>query len=108
MRVQRSTEAQMKKRTTTTTSTRINVRKAIEQNKSLSHEEERLLRMRAGVSYDGTLEMKGQQFDHTRALLAMIEKEALQVTGQSQTASQPAVGEEAAKAAIIALLRDSE
>ena len=99
----------MKKRTTTTTSTRINVRKALENAGNLTHEEERLLRMRAGVSHDGALEMKGQQFDQTRALLAMIEQEALEAMRMSApSAVKPVRGEEAAKAEIIASLRNSD
>ena len=98
-------EAKLKKRTTTT-STRINVREALTraQNK-LTHEEERLLRMRAAVSHSGALELTGQEFDHTRALLAMIEQEALEAMREAQPAQKQSTGEAAAKAAIIASLR---
>lgn len=113
------TEVDLKeKRHTTTVTTEVNVREALTRapEGTLTHEEERLLRMRRGVPLESVekLGLKGQAFAETRAKLAMIEKmalEALQERAQDKTARAPAAkpanpqAHNPAKAHIISRLR---
>lgn len=71
-----------KRHTTTVTTTKVNVRKALEAAGAaeLTHEEERILRMRSGSSLapSDRLELKGQEHPEARAKLAMIERLAME------------------------------
>ena len=83
------------KRPTTTVSTSVNVREALERNTRgpLSHEEERVLRMRSGttVGDNERLALKGQSHAETRAKLAMIEKAIMQeLQERAQQQQRPA------------------
>jgi hypothetical protein len=81
------------KRPTTTVSTSVNVREALErsQNTRLTHEEERMLRMRSGTTVRDTerLALKGQSHAETRAKLALIEQ-AIMAEMQERTQRRPA------------------
>ena len=110
--VHRLTEAKLKKRTTTTTSTRTDIREALEKAQGHStHENGEVLGVRPAVQKKtaGELELRGQNFEHTRALLAMIEQEAIEALRMKQPAQEASTGEEAAaKAEILALLRNDK
>ena len=102
----------MKKRTTTTTSTRTDIREALEKAQGhATHEEVEVHGVRPAVQKKsvGELELRGQNFEHTRALLAMIEQEAIEALRTKQRAQEAPNGEEAAaKAEILALLRNDK
>ncbi|MFT5434862.1 MAG: DNA-directed RNA polymerase sigma subunit (sigma70/sigma32) [Myxococcota bacterium] len=72
----------MKNKRTTTVTTRVNVREALERanTAALTDVEEKVLRMRHGAAArpDAPLGLKGQQFAETRAKLAMIEELVLE------------------------------
>ena len=95
------------KQNTTTTTTRVNVREALNRATELTAEEERVLRMRYGVSVQPTarLELKGQDHAETRAKLAHIEKLAIDAMSTEQPAPAPAAAN-SAKARMIQRLRD--
>ena len=104
------------KRPTTTVSTSVNVREALERSTRgpLSHEEERVLRMRSGTTVrdNERLALKGQSHAESRAKLAMIEQaimQELQERAQQQRPS-PVAGRESVstKEHIIRRLRGEE
>ncbi len=76
--------------TTTTVTTKTDIRKALAMG-VLTPEEERVLRMRHGISEkpSAALELKGQQFEEVRAKLAMIENSLLETMqgGNARAAS---------------------
>jgi DNA-directed RNA polymerase sigma subunit (sigma70/sigma32) len=68
-----------KRHSTTTVTTKTDIREALAQG-VLTPEEERVLRMRHGISEkpSAVLELKGQAHEETRAKLAMIENLVLE------------------------------
>jgi len=105
--VYRSTEATLKKRTTTTTTTRTDIREALAKaQEGADGKTGQLLRLRPRAKKTNELELRGQEFEHTRALLAMIEQEAIEALRDTRPARKQSAGEAEAKAEIIALLRD--
>jgi len=94
--------------TTTTVTTKADIRKALAQG-VLTPEEERVLRMRHGISEEpsAALELKGQHFEEARAKLAMIENSLLE-TMQAGTARAPSSENSTRKQHIIDRLRNEE
>ena len=98
------------KRKTTTIETKVNVRKAFSEavrDARMTDEEERVIRMRhgLGLASGDALELRGQSFAETRAQLAMIEKEALDVLRRGPPTPEPEANT-SVKARIIARLRE--
>ncbi len=97
------------KRNTTTVETRVNVKAALQAAPAgtLTHEEERLLRMRSGTGLAprAGLELKGQANAETRAQLAFLEAQALEMMRRPMTPAATPEGE-ARKAMILRKLRE--
>ena len=98
------------KRPTTTVTTRINVREALDRADSpLTAEEERVLRMRHGVTArsEQPLGLKGQEHPEARAKRAMIEQMVLEAMQGGPKPAPTAAGRtsEDTKAHIIRRLR---
>lgn len=98
------------KRNTTTVETRVDVKAALQAlpNGTLTHEEERLLRMRSGTGLPprGALELKGQNNAEVRAQLAMIEAQALEALKRRPMTPAATPEGEARKALIMRKLRE--
>ncbi len=97
------------KRNTTTVETRTNVKAALQALPAgtLTHEEERLLRMRSGAgSFGGKHELKGQAHPETRAQLAMLEAQALEAMTRRVATPAATPEGEARKALILKKLRE--
>ena len=92
--------------TTTTVTTKTDIRKALAQG-VLTPEEERVIRMRHGISEkpSAALELKGQQFEEVRAKLAMMENSLLE-TIQGGTARAESGENSTRKQHIIDRLRN--
>ena len=97
-----------KRHTTTVVTTKTDIREALAQG-VLTPEEERVLRMRHGISEkpSAVLELKGQHHEETRAKLAMIENLLLE-TMRDGTARSEERTNSSQKQHIINRLRNEE